>query len=610
MTKPPTGLRVVRSFILLFLTGMVVLPAVPAAAGAQQGAQEPTVRISKDQARTFAGALTALAAQGRVAFVAEGEPLKAALSEAEVDDHFAEGAAALPLSAAVEKVATSYDYDAALAKGGGLFVLRKRYSDPNDLPGVTLEECRLAVRDVLHVLSRYDPAVLQAGMSDDPALQELMASLSPAQLEALQDKQVRLPVSALSPRQRELVWRFALHAYVQTPTNDLRHVRARFDTVLHRDTWFGWSEMLGLRLFGYEGPQAEPLHPGSYFRPLSHAHLVQYGPGGSASIAQAPRPFNRDGTPNERPHADPTQPTPADVEAGKNEAAFGSTTLGAAVAALNARGGDAVKFALDETLAAKPVTVVGGEKAAPARVLAALADAYGLPIKEDKDGTLRLARPKWRAATTVAALGASIRGVFPDPLVRALRLDALEKLRAEDRAVELRQAQQNAAAAAREAARQEAGAPRPEPTQAQIDAWRAEAMKRWEQQQERSRRWQQLMDRPDTLRVAAMRRLRAGVEPKLKGAPNERVGLEALGGPERRALANILMADCLSSLRGLLGREVPGYITRFDQVVLSGGYGNGPDGKAMFALSLDMPNPEGTGVRQGPGFAAYLRERK
>lgn len=524
----------------------------------------------------FLDALGVLAAQAGVAFVAEGEPLSPVLSGMKAQD-LPSGTATL--SATVAKLAAAYDYRAE--RRGNVFVLKKRYTDPKDLPGVTLEECRLSMRDALHLLAPFSPGFTSPAPSQDPRIKWLIASLTAEQLRAMADRPRGLPVAVLDARQQAQIWRFALHIYVQYPERDAKAALAQLDCVLDPKTTFGWGDQDGQRVFGYEGPLATARGPRVSFCPLlDQGTSAVAGPDGTLRLSLT--------NPPDAGATDSPVPLPA-----ARRAALG-TTLGAAVALLNARPGGAAKLAVDEALSAKPVTVVGAEAAPPAAVLRALADVYGLLVKEEKEeggDVLRVTRYRRRAVTDVAGLPDALRRVFPEPLVRALRVDDLDAVRAQRRDDLSRTASKKAG---------ETGADPPA-----MPLNRESGLATAIRHQERFRLQRQLGAAPDALRVAAVRLLKAGVEPRLKVAPGGRVALGALGGPERMALANALMADCLGQMRTLLGRNPPEYITRFAQTVLLGGVTKDEAEKPKFSLFLAQPpSPDGTISYRSAGFTA------
>src|SRR5947209_3472482 len=115
----------------------------------QSGYANPIVRLEPSSLRRFDSALTSLSQQARVVIVCEGQPLRVELSDAEVE-RISERVdlSGTPLATAVEQVAAAFDYECVRA-GAAVFVLTKRYSDPNDLPDVTFEEAAGSLESIL-----------------------------------------------------------------------------------------------------------------------------------------------------------------------------------------------------------------------------------------------------------------------------------------------------------------------------------------------------------------------------------------------------------------------------------------------------------------------------
>lgn len=172
--------------------------------------KEPLVHLSKSQSRVFGEALDALAAQGHVAIVAEGAPLRPLLAEEDTTDL----TTPVPLSQAVEKFANDFDYD--VQKSSRVFVLTKRYTDPKEMPCVTLEECQEAFEDIQALLDKFNPNFDErSDNSQHGAVIRLFSSLTPAQLAEAQAK--TLHYSEMSVAQQEIVQRIFLAGFVQSP---------------------------------------------------------------------------------------------------------------------------------------------------------------------------------------------------------------------------------------------------------------------------------------------------------------------------------------------------------------------------------------------------------
>ena len=70
-------------------------------------------------------------------------------------------------------------------------------------------------------------------------------------------------------------------------------------------------------------------------------------------------------------------------------------------------------------------------------------------------------------------------------------------------------------------------------------------------------------------------------------------------------MATIVMRDGLKVMTGLLLRQPPDYVARFDQVILTGGLSKNPedpDRKTRLSLFLNHRAPEGYITKGGPGF--------
>lgn len=345
---------------------------------------DPDVRLLPAQAKSFKGALAGQAAQASVAFVAEGAPLRPTLGGAQAPS-FPTG---LPLAKAVAKVADAYDYDAS--RQGRVFVLRKRYTDPQDLPGVTLEECTQAMQDMINVLEPFNPHVppWHPGISD-PLIADFMASLTPEQQQALEAKTLR--VASLGPSQQALVRRLALNIYVQTTADDVN------------------VSLAGLK----QAPQAAFSMGGSNEPSTFGYHVTDtYGRDVFVTFDMGGGPALMNGVPVTIGTA------PPDV---KMLAATRGVTLGRVVADLNAglNAGGKPRLLVDAALQAKPITVENTGAVSPAQMMKALAEVYGLEVRLDDKGVQRLSRRRYLPPSGVTGLPAVMRVIMPAPLLRA-----------------------------------------------------------------------------------------------------------------------------------------------------------------------------------------------
>ena len=121
---------------------------------------ESAVRVDSASRGSFEAAFTAISQRAKVTIIAEGVPFHATLTD---DQRSALGQslpadAPAPLAETVAKIAAAFDYDAEQINAH-TFLLRKRYSDENDLPCVTYEEVVHSLRSILNITNKYAPFI-------------------------------------------------------------------------------------------------------------------------------------------------------------------------------------------------------------------------------------------------------------------------------------------------------------------------------------------------------------------------------------------------------------------------------------------------------------------
>ena len=155
--------------------------------------------------------------------MAEGIPLHPVLAEKDVLSLAGQDR---PLTELMRVLAAAYDYN--LRRSGTVFLLVKRYSDPADLPSVTMGEWTRCLRQLARLTDAFNPHI-DFGYHLGDSLRnhivgDLAASFTAAQLAGLRGDGLRLRV--LNPAQVALVRRFALYLYVQQRADQLRRLLA------------------------------------------------------------------------------------------------------------------------------------------------------------------------------------------------------------------------------------------------------------------------------------------------------------------------------------------------------------------------------------------------
>lgn len=520
-------------FLTFHITGVGALYAQPPR-------HDPVVHLRKAQTTSIKTAFESLALQGRVTFVIEGLPL-----QSNTDNFKKLDANDLPkpLSNAVRELAAALDYDAD--RQGNVYLLRKRFTAPEDIPAVTLEESLLLFQDLLRVLAPLSPQVpAPRARMRDPLVGDFMVSLSPEQLRAMETKTLR--VADLNVQQRESVGRIARYFYVQQAEDAVKLAYREARKITDPKTVFGWFGEGDSRVFGYEGPamvSGDPL-----FRPMR------------------------------LPRANPKEdiPTP---RAGKTLFADGArdwSTLEKVLEPFLHGATASPQIRVDRALASKPILVVG-EIATPMGVAQAIADIYGLRLKKEKEGFFLLTRRLWRTPSRLADLPGAVRPILPPPLIRAMHYEIVEQI--------------NARASARwkehTTSSQPGESQKPKVlTQQERDQQKIEA-------EERMAQFSRYSTAPATMQGAAVRQLLASLEPKLKADPEGKVRLSDFSESERNTLAIYVIGQALAAMRQIASQELPLYIQQFDALYLTGGVYLDKQGKRKFKLSLEVPHPDG-----------------
>ena len=392
-----------------FLSPWLLALAVTAmTASEQKVTASPPAHLSADQAADFQQALTTLANQGHVTIVAEGTPLSSmpALDAAKLT-------AAAFLEDQIQTIADSYDY--SVQRHGSVFVLRKRYSNPDDLPAVTPAECVHVLAQLPQIAEPFNPHGLSSHIQFlappgpnlrrdqvrilHPLIDAFADSLTADQNAAMQGH--NLLVSSLTESQKTLARRLQLSLYVQSPMDNIALLPPKLKQA-EQSALFCWQDTYNTHhVFGYTLPEQVNSQTIVRFHPLSHvAGWEDLGEGGLDPSPTGP---------------DPTNPAQAPVQADTHP-----ETLTEVVAALSVRPG-AIHTDVDAAVAAKPVVLVGVGNASVSEVLHALADVYGLSLSAHH-GALALTLPNVAPPAHLADLSATLRKTLPEPFARATHL--------------------------------------------------------------------------------------------------------------------------------------------------------------------------------------------
>lgn len=513
--------------------------AAPAAPVSVADASLPNIKtqITEKQAHSFYEAFSTLAQKAHVTFVIESEPLHPMLGPNIPIGLTPKGE---PLSTLVPKIAAAYDYETV--RSGNVFILTKYFSNPEDIPDVTLAECAQAMDDVALVLAPFNPQFKYGQVEKSPAIQDLLSSLMPEQIAALQDNKHGLAVASLPPNQQQEAEQLVLFLYVQLPLGNtisaMRQIKSIGEAVpvfCRRNLSNLWIkapriDMGGINLFGVE--YLGVLAGRTRFIPLSKPNNVS-SEGGGIGVTWGGL---NDGKPVLSDN-DPTDPTPPAIPAAPLGAAgsvVNSETLDAIINRLNTRIGGKPKLTVDAALAPKRVAIFGEQFTPPIKILDALAALYGLRVRHsDDEKSLRLTRRLFQVPLTPEGISLAIQALMPAPLIRA--------------------------------------------------------------------RQNYLGRQPAPLHIAAVRALRTVIEPKLKASKTSRVSLSELSSRENMALAAALMADTAGTLEDAFSQPFPPGVLNPNILRLIGTVQE-KNGRRTIDLHLALPSLESKDTLvMGPG---------
>ena len=519
------------------------------------------VGLTPAQASVFKDALAALAQEGHACIVAEGSPLHPTLKPDKVPavpDH-------TPLEAAVRAVADAYDYDEQ--RQGNVFTLTKRYTDPADMPSVTLEECTTAAEYAANLLGLYAPPQPATRPTVDPGwdqISSVIGTLSPTQLQALFGKQ-GLPVSSLSSDQRAAVDRWDTGILLDGPHLDAQRFLIKLQQVPRCQVGMGDIAIDGrgtVTVFGRRGPDPrDPVATDKVFFTTFEDGVEFLG---DKLDDKSGGPVTQDELTASR----------ALREDGKTD---GHETLAQAVTGLKSR---EAHFQVLDALAAKTVTVAGDASAAPAAVLDGLAAAYGLRVHRRDDGVTELTHVERVTPVDLTAMHDALLRALPAPLLRAAHFAD-----AQTAAVKLGDLNKTSTANIFKAMMQE------------------------ERRQRLFKQYSEANRAALSLHNAAVRALRVATELYPDSIKvNRLVPVSALTSEDRSLIATAYMMSLLDQMKNAINPDGLAYINNANGYVLTAKLSTNHDGRSANRIGLGLMRPMSDGSlfpAMGTGDMAY-----
>lgn len=518
-------------------------------------------------------AMSYAAKRAGVALVPEGEPFKKTLTPSELQEINTH----VPPKELLAQIALAYDYDAEPQKEGLVVVLRKRYTDPDDLPFITMAEADAVLRDMSRLIAALSPPNPDSNADQHSALGEFAASLSPEQQAAMANPKEGLAIGKLSPLQKDRLWQVPLSVYAQRPDSLIRQIKKQVvgtsdpQTAIGRE---GTDAARNISWFGYA-----VFVPGAVKnRRFRAMNMTNSAIGNSFSIRNSPE---------DNDQTVPKVARPIDGEEKQGETPL-AISLREAVRQTRSRAPDDVlPVVVAEEVAEKPVVLINASTAPPQTLLRALTETYGLLLVKQVDGVQYLGRPRLPKVKTFADLPQALQALMPLPFMRALQWQDDRILDEQVRLARQGLSDYRLKRFSTPAATTKAGSgsfPSPAADAAEGAALEKELARRIKQKEKNTKR-------PEDLRWAAVRHLRTVVEPRLKSEGKPMVLIASLGGMEKAALADFFLTDLWLAVSARITNPTPSYITHFDDGFV---FGN--------PVSLPPGSPDNSGSKERQGF--------
>jgi hypothetical protein len=384
---------------------------------------------------TFYAALEDLSKKYRIAFVAEGTPFptskdspKTLLKEGYIPEEETGPSPQREHSVVdemVQQVAAGFDYYAV--PQGKVYLLMKRYSNPEDLPDITPDECRNGLKLLTPLIPRWGDFRANShgsfSFTPDGGLAHDLLKGSGLSLTEVQWARLRedgVPLSELESLNNGIwggVWTTVGTYYFHTHYDWIQGTLHEMETRLPYDPYFHWKAIDNARVFGYDTLLVD-------FIPMSDAQRV-FVPRYSDTLPRAGYTIRNDFI---LPVPDPTDPAELSDQAkqvldskGKSSHAI---SLAQAITALNRRAAKSESYSVDAMYAGKHVTLVGTEKVPPQTVMDSLGAVYGLHVGRSGSVTV-LTAPTVILPTpwNRAELARAFIHVIPAPLYRAYHIN-------------------------------------------------------------------------------------------------------------------------------------------------------------------------------------------
>lgn len=362
----------------------------------------------QEQTIPFTEVMQRYAARYQRPIVAEGVPIRPEIARKDFEALWERND---PIEKGLPAAAALFDYQ-AMRHGRG-YLLLKRYTDPFDIPEVSLEELHAATQEVIAILNWASPPVEKGTLADNRVPDEgfyfarqIIASFTPEQIRTIQgDKNSVIRVANLAPNQKLLLQKLALY-------KDFGNARKKAEALLRA--------LENLRMSTVVRDTTKRGDPIGFRTKYTASD-------GSAADAFSPIPppalASRDN--------DPTATYLRASEVLKNGKAASEGTITYAEFAKNrnrrASTKEKIEFRVEEGIDQKRVTLIGTSDIESVALFRMAAAVHGLRVRQQQPGIYEMIRPSLKLPQNAKDVYPAIRAAVPDALARAFHYGVIPK---------------------------------------------------------------------------------------------------------------------------------------------------------------------------------------
>jgi hypothetical protein len=366
---------------------------------------EERVKIDEVALVDFDTIFQRISSDYKVTIITEGVPLHPILVATQKESLLQLVSTPTRLGTVIERIAAAFDYNVEHPYNR-VFLLKKRYTDIEDLPCVTYSEVVHSLQAIDKIMSPYDEAEHKSSISSQ---EQFFNSLSPEQQ---QEVSMGISLRDVNEDQRKLAVDAFYHVLLDNKIRWYHQLLSQLLLLTDHRTQFTWMKMDGVTAFGLVGP----FGPNGYMWrfPLNNGFTSQIGRG--SVLQKSPSSFTLT-------TQDQTIPTTIDRSLAPGMLANRLPSTRTIVEEVNGQSvvsGTDFHVMVDSAIADKPVCVFGSDKCTADVIIRSLATLYGLQLLVPKPNDYTLTLPSPRPTQSIDDISGEIRRVWPLPLAISL----------------------------------------------------------------------------------------------------------------------------------------------------------------------------------------------